>query len=90
LCPCLDLEDFTVSLLDLETMHPLDPLTLIGKTVADAGAQCEAANRPWRVFFEDGVSYPVTADFRPGRVNLAVEKGKVTDVEIEGEPATTA
>jgi hypothetical protein len=79
-----------MSVLDLETMHPLDPQTLLGMPVAEAGARCMNANRMWRVVGEDGVSYAITADYRVGRVNLWVEKGLVTNVDIEGEGMSSA
>jgi hypothetical protein len=84
------LPDQVVSEMASEPMRPLDPQTLLGKTVAEASALCAAANRPCRIYCEDGVSYPITADVRHGRVNLAVEKGRVTDVEIEGENGVSA
>lgn len=75
---------------EVSAMAAFDAKALLGKTVAEVGPACEAAGRRWRVVREDGVDLMQTADYVLGRCNLAVEKGVVVSVEVEGEGVHTA
>jgi hydroxymethylbilane synthase len=79
-----------LSPLEVAPVSAFDANALLGKTVTEAGALCEAAARPWRVILEDGIGRPMTADWVVGRVNLCVEQGRVVSAEVEGEETVTA
>lgn len=49
----------------------------VGLTEAEARQKAQSEGVPIRTSCRDGVSLPVTADFRPGRVNLVVDSGRV-------------
>ncbi len=55
---------------------------LVGLDMEQARARVEAKGGIFRVSVEDGVSYPITADLRDDRVDVSVEKGKVTAAGI--------
>lgn len=52
--------------------------TLVGMSTQEAQAATEEAGYAFRVLAEDGVYNAVTSDYRIDRVNVEVEKGKVT------------
>ncbi|MCI4664695.1 MAG: hypothetical protein MRY74_08230 [Neomegalonema sp.] len=58
----------------------------VGLTVADARALAKKSAVPFRVVMRDGKHLIVTRDYRPGRINAAVEKGVVTSASVEGAP----
>ncbi len=49
-----------------------------GLTKADAIAEAEAQNRPWRIGREDDEQFPVTLDFNENRVTFEIDDGTVT------------
>ena len=49
-----------------------------GLTKADAIAEAEAQNRPWRISREDDEEFPVTLDFNENRVTFEIDDGTVT------------
>jgi hypothetical protein len=59
---------------------PADANSYVGMTLQDATARAEKAEIRWRVVEEDGKPRPVTMDYRPDRLNFAVEKGKIIRV----------
>jgi hypothetical protein len=56
------------------------PETLIGQPLEKVQAACDAAEVAHRVVEVDGVSRPVTRDYRPERLNFKVADGKITAV----------
>lgn len=52
----------------------------LGLSLSDASAKAHRAGRPSRVISIDGQSRPVTKDYRPRRLNFAVNQGKVTRI----------
>jgi hypothetical protein len=59
-----------------------DPKGVVGKDLAEAQRILQAKGYRVRITSVDGVSFPVTADHRPDRVNLDVVKGKVVAAHI--------
>ncbi|HEX2783124.1 MAG TPA: hypothetical protein VHN36_06030 [Ilumatobacteraceae bacterium] len=61
---------------------PVDEIAkaVVGYCVTDAQKLAETFGFTVRVAREDGVDLPVTADFSESRINVAVEKGTVTEV----------
>ncbi len=55
---------------------------LAGLLVDEAERQAQARGGHVTVYFRDGVSFPVTANFDPQRVCVAVTNGVVTDATI--------
>lgn len=55
-----------------------DLKALVGLSESEARARAEGDGYVVRVIFRDGEPLPATKDFRPDRVNLAVEDGVVT------------
>ncbi len=80
---------------DIQVEGPLDelvdpaittePLSLIGLDEGVAIAIAEAQGTPARVVERDGEQLPITYDLRPGRLNLTVLDGIVTEIQVEGE-----
>ena len=56
---------------------------IIGMDVAEAENFATQNNRLFRIVEEDGEFYAVTLDYRPGRINAVVEKGKITSYTVE-------
>jgi len=56
--------------------------TLVGMSVDDAEAATTEAGFEFRVVSVDGEERPVTMDYRPDRVNVAVEDDKVVRVTV--------
>ncbi len=56
------------------------PDTLIGQPLEKVQAACDAAEVAHRVVEVDGVSRPVTRDYRRERLNFKVADGKITAV----------
>jgi hypothetical protein len=52
---------------------------LIGKTQVEAEGLIKSADLRSRVVKVDGKSFVCTMDYRPDRINLTLEKGKVID-----------
>lgn len=57
----------------------------VGLTVSEAEELAGENRVPFRVIVLDGQPLPATMDYRPGRVNAAVEGDTVVSVDIEGE-----
>jgi heat shock protein HslJ len=57
-------------------------VTLLGLPRAEAKAAAEDAGYAFRVVAVDGVSRPVTLDYRPDRINATIEDGLVTKVSV--------
>lgn len=55
----------------------------LGLTTDQAKALADKNGVAFRIVEEDGKSFAITTDLRPGRVNATITKGKVTDVNIE-------
>lgn len=55
---------------------------LVGCPEADVETRAAAAGWSTRVVRRDGEDLPATMDYRPDRLNLAVENGTVTDLDI--------
>ena len=56
-----------------DTVADVTPLeSSVGKTFAEFQADAEALGLTARVVEQDGVSLPVTMDYNPNRVNVAV------------------
>lgn len=62
----------------------VDTSLYIGQTFEDAQDIASENNRDIRAIEIDGEPQAVTADYRPGRLNVVVEDGKVVDVTVEG------
>ncbi len=60
----------------------IDATKLVGKSLADTSAEAEAEGCAVRVVEKNGKPLAVTQDFRPDRINVATEDGKV--VRIDG------
>ena len=60
----------------------------VGMTIEQAKAKAQAAATSFRVVMENGVALPATMDYRPGRINAAVQNGIVVRYDIEGEEQT--
>ena len=74
-------DDFTVTAQRAQAIAD----TVIGMTEADAVATIEGVSSlplTTRVVARDGVSFPVTEDYSPTRVNLTIDAGLVTAVSI--------
>jgi hypothetical protein len=56
--------------------------TLIGVGEADAISAVESAGLTFRVRRRDDTSFPLTLDFRPSRINLTIEHGTVSAIEL--------
>ena len=55
---------------------------LIGMELDEAKRQLTEAGYTFRLTSMDGVFFPRTDDYRPNRINLAVEKGKVVEARV--------
>lgn len=53
---------------------------LVGLTTKEAEHMCRTTMTPLRIVREDHKSYMITDDFRPDRINIEIDKGKVTKV----------
>ncbi len=58
-------------------LDPAMPESYIGLPEKDAASMAEKAGVGWRVIEVDGQPRPATKDYRPDRLNFALEKGKV-------------
>jgi heat shock protein HslJ len=56
--------------------------TLVGMPADEAQSAAEEAGYTFRVLAEDGVNNAVTSDYRPDRINVEIESGKVTKVSV--------
>lgn len=54
----------------------------IGLKESEAFAYLAKNDLSWRIYERDGISFPLTAEFRPDRVNYAAENGIVIDAMI--------
>ena len=61
------------------------PTDYIGMPVVDAAELAEEKGDIFRVVNIDGESQPVTMDYRPGRINVSIIDGRVSEFYIEGE-----
>lgn len=61
------------------------PEDLIGMTTAKATTYAAEHDLLFRIVEIDGEPQPTTKDYRPGRINAAVENGVVVSYKIEGE-----
>jgi len=62
---------------------PADPAnanSYVGMSLEEGSGRADKAEIKWRVVEEDGKPRPVTMDYRPDRLNFAVEKGKIIRV----------
>lgn len=59
-------------------------LRYIGKTLTEAQQIAAAHNEVIRVVEENGVDLPITLDYQPGRINVEVMNGTITDLDVEG------
>jgi hypothetical protein len=59
---------------------PADANSYLGMTLEAASARADKAGIRWRIVEEDGKPRLVTKDYRPDRLNFAVEKGKIIRV----------
>lgn len=57
--------------------------TYIWLPFAQATTQATASGMILRVVQEDGIELPRTEDYRPGRINVEINKGIITDLDIE-------
>jgi len=71
-----------------DTISGDDSEGYMGLTEAQAAARAESNDVPFRVVERDGESLPVTEDWRPGRINAAIEDGVVVSYTIEGNDPT--
>lgn len=55
---------------------------LIGLEEHTALSCIEAANLTWRVIARDGDSFAVTLDYRIDRINVAIERSRVSETSI--------
>src|SRR5262249_11428791 len=55
---------------------------LIGMDYADATRKITEAGYSHRLVYMDGTAFPVTQDWRPNRINLSVENGKVIRASV--------
>ena len=53
--------------------------TYIGRQLSEVQKEFETQNQLLRIVAQDGKAMAVTADYRPNRLNVAVEKGVITD-----------
>lgn len=53
--------------------------TYIGRQLSEVQKEFETQNQLLRIVAQDGKAMAVTADYRPDRLNVAVEKGVITD-----------
>ena len=60
-------------------------LELVDLSEEEAASVTEAAGLPFRVVWRDGEPLAVTMDYRPGRINAAVQSGVVVSFDIEGD-----
>ncbi|MFZ1360540.1 MAG: hypothetical protein WAS27_00705 [Candidatus Saccharimonadales bacterium] len=58
----------------------------MGLTEEVALEKARLANIPARVVERDSQPLPMRMDFREGRLNMTVQDGKVTRVDVEGQP----
>lgn len=59
---------------------PADANSYVGMNLEEGSARADKAEIRWRIVEEDGKPRPVTMDYRPDRLNFAVEKGKIIRV----------
>ncbi|QJE96604.1 hypothetical protein [Luteolibacter luteus] len=59
---------------------PSDANSYVGMSLEEGSSRADKAEIKWRVVEEDGKPRPVTMDYRPDRLNFAVEKGKIIRV----------
>lgn len=59
---------------------PANPQSFVGLTLEAAQKAADAAAVPHRVIEIDGQPQPATRDFRPDRLNFAVQNGTITAV----------
>jgi hypothetical protein len=59
-----------------------DPESLVGMPKAEAERTARAAGWQFRVAREDGEEFALTMDYREDRVNVEVDDGVVTDVNV--------
>ena len=57
--------------------------TYIWLPITQATTQATASGMILRVVKEDGIEIPSTEDYRPGRINVEINKGIITDLDIE-------
>lgn len=57
--------------------------TYIWLPLTQATTQATASGMILRVVKEDGIDLPSTEDYRPGRINIEINKGIITDLDIE-------
>ena len=85
--------DVNVLVYSVAPQPPADDLTITEETealaasvvgMAETQAQetVEAADHTWRVVARDGVSFPVTEDYSPTRINATIVDGTVTETTI--------
>ena len=67
-----------------DTAERAAELRYIGKTLAEAQQIASNNKENIRVVEENGVDLPVTLDYQPGRINLEIMNGRITDLDIEG------
>lgn len=53
--------------------------TYIGRQLSEVQKEFETQNQILRIVAQDGEAMAITADYRPDRLNVAVEKGVITD-----------
>lgn len=51
----------------------------IGRSAEEVQKEFEEKNQIVRIASQDGQAMALTADYRPDRLNIAVEKGVITD-----------
>lgn len=85
--------DMNVLVYSVTPQPPTDDLTITEETEALAASvvrmpeeqakeTVEAADHTWRVVARDGVSFPVTEDYSPTRINATITDGTVTETTI--------
>lgn len=57
-------------------------LQIVGLEKDQAIAMLNLAGARYRISREDNVAYMMTADYSPGRYNLVINEGKVTQVSM--------
>lgn len=55
----------------------------LGLTFEQAQRIAQTKDRMLRITEQDGISLPITEDYRPGRLNVEISQGMITDIEIE-------
>lgn len=64
-------------------MKNFDPQSLVGLNKEEAYQIAKDNNRIYRTTIEDGKRFALTYDLKDGRLNFAIDNGKITSVREE-------